>query len=275
MRVLFLTGSHPRHFAMARAVACTGMLTGLVLEEREPPVPAPPAGLPAATAALFRRHFRERAASEARFFGAPGRDAALGHVDMLTVARDELNGPLVWDFIDRHRPHLLLSYGVHRLLPETLEHAPGRTWNIHGGLSPWYRGVITHFWPSFLLEPQMTGMTVHETTDAIDGGAIVHQNAADLVRGDGIHDLACRAVAGLAAELPELLLRLDEGRLAPPVRQKTTGRIWRGEDWRPAHLHPIYDLYGNRVVDRCLDGEFAGRAPRLVRQFDLERVPLG
>jgi hypothetical protein len=32
-------------------------------------------------------------------------------------------------------------------------------WNIHGGLSPWYRGAITHFWPSYMLEPQLTGMS--------------------------------------------------------------------------------------------------------------------
>ena len=118
-----------------------------------------------------------------------------------------------------------------------------------------------------MLEPQMTGMTIHETTDAIDGGEIIHQNAAELMRGDGIHDLACRAVAGMAGELPELLRVFATGQLRPPVRQKTTGRIWRSSDWRPEHLHLIYDFYGNRIVDRFLDGEFAGKSPHLTRQF--------
>lgn len=267
MKIVFLTGSHPRHLFMARAVARSNLLTGLVLEEREEHVPEPPADLAAATRKLFARHFADRAAAEARFFAADAAEDTLAGIDTLKVSADQLNGPRVWSFIDRHRPDLLLSYGVHKLTPETLAHARGRRWNIHGGLSPWYRGVITHFWPSYLLEPQMTGMTIHETTHAIDGGDIVHQNVAELVRGDGIHDLACRAVAGLAGELPELVRRLAGGQLVPLVRQKTTGRIWRSEDWHPAHLHLIYDLYGNRIVDRFLDGAFAGRSPRLVRQF--------
>ena len=113
----------------------------------------------------------------------------------------------------------------------------------------------------------MTGMTVHETTDAIDGGALVHQNAAPLVRGDGIHDLACRAVSGLADELPELIRRAVTGTSKPLTPQKTTGRIWRGSDWRPEHLHLVYEFYGDRIVDRYLDGQFEARPPKLIRQF--------
>jgi folate-dependent phosphoribosylglycinamide formyltransferase PurN len=266
VKIVFITGSHPRHLSMARAVARSGGLSGLVLEEREKHVPEPPGDLAPATRALFERHFADRAAAEARFHNRAA-DDVFDRVEAVNVSREGLNGPRVWDFIDRHRPDLLLSYGVHKLDPATLAHAKGRCWNIHGGLSPWYRGVITHFWPSYMLEPQMTGMTVHETTEAIDGGDVVHQNTAALVRGDGIHDLACRAVAGLAAEIPELLARFAAGRLKPAIRQKTTGRLWRSADWRPAHLHLIYDFYGNRIVDRFLDDEFPGTAPRLIRQF--------
>ncbi len=138
-------------------------------------------------------------------------------------------------------------------------------WNIHGGLSPWYRGVTTHFWPSYQLEPQMTGMTVHETTDAIDGGAVIHQSAAKLHRGDGLHDLACRAVMALGEEMPRLVAALAN--LKPPKPQGTTGRIWRSADWRPEHLHLIYDLYDDRIVDRYLDGDFIQSEPKLFRQF--------
>jgi len=264
MNIVFMTGSHPRHAFMARAVARSGLLKGLVIEEREEHIPEPPEVLAEATRSLFRRHFADRAASEAKFFGSESPGAA-DH--LLKVSREELNGPKVWAFLEQRKPDLVLSYGVHKLTPETLGHAKGLRWNIHGGLSPWYRGVITHFWPSYFLEPQMTGMTVHETTEAIDGGAIIHQTAAELVRGDGVHDLACRAVASLADHLPELLQKAAAGRTAPPVVQKTSGRIWRSVDWRPEHLHPVYELYGNRIVDRVLDGKIEAQPPKLIRQF--------
>ncbi len=267
MSVVFLSGNHPRHLFVARAIAGTGQLTGLVLETREEHIPEPPAGLSNRDHELFIHHFRARAAAEARFFQGPASDDGFAGVEVLRVAREELNAEKTRDFISRHRPQLLLSYGVHILSPETLACAPLYKWNIHGGLSPWYRGNITHFWPSYLLEPQMTGMTIHETTEAIDGGRVIHQSVAPLVRGDGLHDLACRAVAGMASELPRLLQLVAAGSFKEPVAQKSAGRIWRTVDWRPCHLRQIYDSFEDRIVDRYLDGDFGQREPKLVRQF--------
>ncbi len=264
MKVVFLTGSHPRHAFMARAIAATGHLCGLVIEKREAFVPEPPAGLPADTETLFRQHFEKRDAAEARHFGdATLPDAAQYHVDMAN-----LNTPQTVTFINAQTPDLVLSYGVHKLAPETLGgiDCPLK-WNIHGGLSPWYRGVTTHFWPSYFLEPRLTGMTVHELTQAIDGGDILHQSAAELVRGDGLHDLACRAVMALGNDMAGLLATVADGRLTAPHRQATTGRIWRSVDWRPEHLHLIYQHYGDHIVDLCLEGVLGQVAPRLIRQF--------
>jgi len=265
MKAVFLTGSHPRHAAIARAINDAGHLAGLVIEQREAFVPEPPPGLPAATEALFRLHFERRDEAERRHFG----EALLPSVPRLDVSRDDLNTAATIAFINALQPDLILSYGVHKLTPETLDgmSAPLK-WNIHGGLSPWYRGVTTHFWPSYFLEPQMTGMTVHELTQDIDGGAVVHQSAAALVRGDGVHDLACRAVQSLAKDMAQLLVVVSSDMRAP-VRQATTGRIWRSVDWRPEHLHVVYELYGDRVVDRVLDGDLEGAVPKLIRQFDL------
>ena len=116
-----------------------------------------------------------------------------------------LNGPDTIAFLTAVGPDLILSYGCHKLSPAVLACTGRYAWNVHGGLSPWYRGVTTHFWPSYLLEPQMTGMTLHETTDQLDGGAILHQTGVDMVSGDGLHDLAARAVQGFADDLPAFL----------------------------------------------------------------------
>jgi folate-dependent phosphoribosylglycinamide formyltransferase PurN len=259
-------GSTPRHFFMARAVAASGRLKGIIVETRERHAPVAPVGTQPRTLALFEQHFASRAAAEARFFGTEC-DASLLGVEAVRIPREEMNGPKSWAIIDRFKPDLLLSYGIGKLMRQTLAHARGHRWNIHGGLVPFYRGAGPHFWPSYLLEPQMTGVSMHDLTDALDGGAIVHQSVGELVRGDGIHELSCRATAGFAAELPEVLARTFDGRLKPPSPQKTTGRLWRSVDFRPAHLHLIYDTHRNRIVDRYLDGDFPGREPRPVRQF--------
>jgi methionyl-tRNA formyltransferase len=150
---------------------------------------------------------------------------------------------------------------------ETLSKVNGEKWNIHGGLSPWYRGGATHFWPSYMLEPQMTGMTVHELTQQLDAGDIVHQCTSDLVRGDGLHQLAARSVIKIAQELPELIELIAKGKNIEKVPHKTAGKLWLGHDWRPEHLKLIYQVYDDKIVDLYLDGEFSQSEPDLVRQF--------
>jgi folate-dependent phosphoribosylglycinamide formyltransferase PurN len=191
MKIVLMTGNHPRHLFVAQAVKQTGLLGGLILQRRELMEPQPPPGLSAATERLFLRHFAARAASEAKFFRSPTPDG----IPTLELSRENLNGEEARAFLLGSKPDLLLVYGVHLLSPDLLACTSGRQWNIHGGLSPWYRGSTTHFWPSYMLEPQMTGMTVHEITQAVDGGRIIHQLAAPLVAGDGLHDLACRTLA--------------------------------------------------------------------------------
>jgi hypothetical protein len=50
-----------------------------------------------------------------------------------------------------------------------------------------------------------------------------------------------------------VLARTFDGRLKPLQRQKTSRRLWRSVDFRPQHLHAVYDVYVNRIVDRYLD----------------------
>ena len=266
MSILMIMGRTPRHFHMARAVAASGRLKGIIVEERGWRSPVPPAGTPPRTLALFEQHFRARAEAEVRFFGSEIDGSLAGRV-VARIAREDMNGPQCWDIIDHMKPDLLLTYGIGKLTQETLGHAHGHRWNIHGGLVPFYKGLGSHFWPHYLLEPQMCGISLHALTDAIDAGAVVHQYVGVLTRGDGVNEFSVRTTAGFAAELTEVLVRTFDGRLKPPEPQRTSGRVWRSVDFRPQHLHAIYDVYENRVVDRYLDGEFPGRQPKTVRQF--------
>jgi folate-dependent phosphoribosylglycinamide formyltransferase PurN len=264
MKVVFITGSHPRHAYIARKLACAGKLSALIIEKREAHLPEPPQELNGELSALFKEHFFLRQQVENTAFG----DNSFPNVPTLHVGHHTLNTQKTWDYLTEYSPDLLLSYGCHMLTNETLSKVTGEKWNIHGGLSPWYRGAVTHFWPSYMLEPQMTGMTVHELTQQLDAGDIVHQCSSDLVRGDGLHQLAARSVTKIADELPRLIALMEKGAKIKKTPHKTAGKLWLGNNWRPEHLKLIYDVYNDKIVDLYLDGEFAQSKPILVRQFD-------
>jgi methionyl-tRNA formyltransferase len=240
-----------------------GYLSGLVVEEREPHIPEPPPGLDPTLSNLFTNHFRLRAEAESMFFNDPD----FPRVPTLQISREELNSVKVHNFISESAPDLCISYGVHILSKKTLKVMECPAWNIHGGLSPEYKGRITHFWPSYMLEPQMTGVTLHEITPKIDAGAIIHQTSADLVRGDGLHKLSCRTIKKFSKEILRVLKLFALGKLKLPRKQRKNGKLWLYKDWRPEHLRVIYEQYNDKIVDLYLEGKIKQIEPQLVRQF--------
>ena len=128
--------------------------------------------------------------------------------------------------------------------------------NLHGGLSPWYRGSATHFWPSYLLEPEYTGMTLHNLSKDIDGGNIIHQTSVKLNSKDNLHENACRCVKEFIMEFSFLLSEkkiLDKKHIG--VKQKTTGRIWTSKMWHSGLLEVIYNQFEDKINKYCLENK--------------------
>src|SRR6056297_3315161 len=146
MNMIVITGDHPRHRYLAGQMAEAGLLSGWIIEKRKPFVPEPPVGLSEDLTRLFKLHFKRREEAEERFFGSHQPPLDLPIFD---VTPDTLNDKGTVDFIRNAEPRLVLSYGCHKLDGSLIEAIACAFWNTHGGFSPQYRGVTTHFWPSY------------------------------------------------------------------------------------------------------------------------------
>jgi folate-dependent phosphoribosylglycinamide formyltransferase PurN len=264
MSIIFISGNHPRHKYIAKCLEETGMLKAWVIEQRESFVPEPPVGLNKDLKLVFSRHFKLREEVENNFFTNTSRNI---NIPFLEVSKQELNSDQTIKFIKNYDPRLVISYGCHKLAENFMTEIGARFWNSHGGLSPDYRGVTTHFWPSYFLEPQMTGITLHETTNFLDGGSIIFQSAAEMVSGDTLHMLAARNVLHYGAEIKQKLIKLDLSDIPRGKVQKKYGKVWMESDWRPEHLHLIYNIYEDSIVDMLLRGEITGRKPNLISEI--------
>ncbi len=358
MSVVIITGDHPRHLYFANELCNSGKVCGIIYEKRAPFIQtADDFGvLDSHLASLTNHHFKARAEAEEHFFGTCSK---VSSIPTLTVEQSELNSDKVIAFLQAQKPSLVLSYGCHKLSAELMASvapcrfwnthggfspdyrgvathfwpsymllvlsygchklsaelmasvAPCRFWNTHGGFSPDYRGVATHFWPSYMLEVEMTGMTLHETTDFIDGGSVIYQTGYDLTKDDTLHMVAGRTVqfytevemtgmtlhettdfidggsviyqtgydltkddtlhmvAGRTVQfytkkLVSFLQDLDYNHLPQGIVQKSSGKVWMSNDWRPEHLRLIYDFYQDNIVNLTINGELKGRKPKLV-----------
>jgi len=162
---------------------------------------------------------------------------------------------------------LAFVFGVNLIKNPVLEILPKDKINLHLGLSPWYKGGATLYWPFYHLQPQFAGITFHQITDRPDAGEIVHQSVPILSYGDGIHDVGAKCVINAAADAAKLIEKWLIDRSFKGEIQKTTGRVWRGCDFHPSQLRVIYDLFNDSIVDVYLKGELDQTLPRIISAF--------
>lgn len=264
MKVIMIAGSHPRHLHVVKQVAATGHLAGVVFMKREELVGDIPKDIEPDLTELYRRHFDLRAEMEDKYFGKFDKDF-IRSLDHIFVDPSELNGETVENFIKKSGAEILISYGPDLLKNNILELVDGNALNLHGGLSPYYKGAATMFWPFYFLEPNYVGTTLHYITSKIDAGRIVHQTVPELCRGDGMHEVACKTIVKAAEELSKIVINMGKGVTYAGVEQRKTGKLFLNKDWRPEHLRLIYETYGDRIVDLYLDGKISkGNEPKLV-----------
>ena len=267
MKIVFLCGSHPRHMYIANKLYETGLLTGLVVERRENFMPIPPKGLNKQDKANFIRHFAEREKAENKYFGDVDCDGIKQSLHYKEIDPESLNSQETIGFIKGINPDIIISYGVHKLSNEIINICPDKSFNIHGGLSPWFKGCITLFWPFYFLKPNWAGMTIHHLSASIDAGDIVHHSVPILEHGDKLHEVACKAVVQAGEDIVKLMQLLEKGEKLPRVKQTANGKLFTASDWQVQHLRLIYNTFNDDIVDKYLDGEITSPSPNLVRAF--------
>jgi len=110
-------------------------------------------------------------------------------------------------------------------------------------------------------------MTVHDLTQKLDAGDIVHQCVADMVRGDTLHQVAARAVLKLGEELPQVIAKYILDGNVKKQAQRNNGTLWLASKWQPEHLRLIYETYQDKIVDLFLDKKISQHRPNLFRQL--------
>ncbi len=112
--------------------------------------------------------------------------------------------------LEQEKPSVIVVYGTRIIQRHIFECASIITLNMHTGLSPFYRGDSTLFWPVYYNEPEKLGVTVHELVESVDGGAIAATAPVNYDIGDTEADLFAKGVkAGTAIYLDCVAAALD------------------------------------------------------------------
>ena len=173
-----------------------------------------------------------------------------------------INHPEVVKLARDLKPDLICVFGTSLIRGELLQEGRLGIINLHGGLSPEYRGADCTFWALYNGEPEKIGCTLHYIDAGIDTGRLIAHISPEVREGDSELVLFWRAVRDSAEIYAEAVARLAQG--------GQLGAVQPGK----GHLYQVKDrgLRHERALAKRLEsGMLAGMAlPGRVRWFVTE-----
>ncbi len=263
MKAVILTGSELRHDFMRMAIAqadgievlrsycesAEGALRSTIDPNEE-------------DADFQIRHLDARDRSEEDFFAAFVKFSRDGSKPK-RIRKGDINTPHNAEKIQALTPDLLVAYGCSLIREPLLSAFAGRFLNLHLGLSPYYRGAGTNFWPLVNNEPEYVGATFMHIDAGVDTGRIVHQIRARVHPGDTPHQIGNRLIADAARAYIDIIAGFD--RLAPvsPPPLERGEKVYKRRDFSVESVRRLYANFENGMIGRYMEDQAArdARAP--------------
>lgn len=237
LSVMILCGRSPRHLYVTNRL-CEGARVVAIVQERGTQWGAKSVLKRLEPGSLFRkpwRWLRDRnryaGGREARFFF--GADMPRLAREDLLVQVSQVNHPDVLALADRLQPDVIAVFGTSLIRGPLLDRGRLGIFNLHGGLSPHYRGADCTFWALYNGEPERVGCTLHLIDAGIDTGGLVAHICPRVDADDDELTLFWRSIRDSAEIYVELLRRLERGE-RPGEPQQEKGKLYQVKDrtWR-------------------------------------------
>lgn len=132
--------------------------------------------------------------------------------------------------------------------------------NIHLGLSPYYRGSGTNFWPLVDRRPECVGATLHLVAAKVDAGPILAQVRPEAEIDDRAHDLGTKTIISAVALLPRVLAALAADRTCAKPQDLSRGRLCRRRDFNADAVRTMWRQFESGMMAEFLADRQARRA---------------
>jgi len=153
-------------------------------------------------------HFKLRNKTEEFFF--PNNPSFIK--ESLSIPYKDLNREDIFQKIKEFKPDIIFIYGSSIIKEPLLSFTTTiPTFNLHLGISPYYRGSGTNFWPFVNEELEYVGSTILHINSGIDTGKIICHTRPKIEFGDDVHSIGCKIIQSSVQSLLEIMKMIDKG----------------------------------------------------------------
>jgi methionyl-tRNA formyltransferase len=254
-RVVIITSDQLRHRYYCSRLAEALDVVGIIAEAKGPAT-SDFSSFSEDDQQVIKKHFSERDQAEKKLLG----QADFPNTEVNYIPFNTVNSREVLDWIMERNPDIILLYGSSIIKDPVLSHYNGKIVNLHLGLSPYYRGSGTNFWPLVNGEPECVGGTIHLAVEKVDAGSILHQVRPDAEADDRAHELGTKVIIKAAKELPLVLAVYLQGKVEPQQQDLKMGALYKNKDFNADAVRKMWNNFENGMMEQYLQNKEARMA---------------
>lgn len=253
LSILILCGSSPRHFYIANALCKAGEPIAIVQETGRQWTLNKVLKLlkPINFYRKAWRWLRDRKRytgnkEEVFFFG--DQPAKLDQPN-LVVNVPHINHPDVLKLAKETQPDVIAVFGTSLITGPLLKMGKYGIVNLHGGLSPHYRGSDCTFWALYNEEPDQVGCTLHFINEGIDTGKLIAHISPEVKATDDELTLFWRAVKDSADVYTSLMDKFEQGKALGQL-QSEKGSLYQVKDRELVHEQKLDTMLNEGLLEK-------------------------
>ena len=149
-------------------------------------------------------------------------------------------------------PDLIIVYGSSILKGNILKEFKNRILNVHLGLSPYYRGSSTNYFPFTNNEPEYAGATFMFLDEGVDTGAIIHQIRSRIYSGDNFHQIGNRLILDMFKIYCQIILNFKKIKKIKINYKNQKRFLYKRKDFTLKTLKKLYDNFNKGMINDYL-----------------------
>ncbi len=216
---------------------------------------------------LIKEHFQKRFETEKKEFS--GNEVFESR--SIPILYKEVNSNFIYQYMKNYDPDMMIVFGTSIIKDPLLSLGKkNRFINLHLGLSPYYKGNGTNFWPFVNEELEYLGSTILHIDKGVDTGDIVMHVRPKIFTNDNVHTIGCRIIRDSAENIGKILLSIKNGNQINRIKQwhVPNEKIYKLKDFNEDALRTYYQKLDNGLIQRHLKKEY--EKIKVVEEFELK-----
>jgi len=198
---------------------------------------------------FMRRHFRLLAEAEEKWLGSAGLKTKKMGLECEQYQTGDINTSEVLNWAKEKKPDLILLFGT-RVLDCTWLNSFNNIINLHLGLSPYYRGSATLFWPFVDEQLYCIGTTLHLAVKNVDAGPILSRVRPIIKPGDSYYDINYKAIKAGIDDVPNTVRDYINKKIsAEPQGKEKFRRSYKKRDFNERKLKQVLEYVGTGITE--------------------------